>query len=270
MGKFVLFQGNKKYGQGSALFFALFVLCVFLGSCSTVSGTARYAADKTGEFVSPRGGRADFDLQSVFRFYKEAGVYLGEIRTRVHPNQNLKERPTALFVPFGLVQESRDHFAVSQGVSRIIYESFLAEGTFAALEYSEYGVPYHAEYMLSYAREKGADYLVGGLINQYFDGGATGDSRFSVQLYVYHAQSGQLMWSVQHSGVLPYKPDGEFAFFTVKTRMPVNPMSTLISAVGDELALLLHYWTDPKGMKEREMREELHNSYRGYTAPNAF
>lgn len=270
MEKFTLFQHNNKNSRHFFLLGPLLVLCVLLGACSTVKGTARYTSDKTKEFVSPRGGRADFDFQSGFRFYKEAGIYLGEIITKVHPNKNLEERPTALFVPFGLVQDSRDHYAVSQGVSRILYESFLAESTFAALEFSEYGVPYHTEYMLPYAREKGAEYLVGGLINQYFDGGAAGDSRFSVQVYVYHVASGQLMWSVQHSGVLPYKPDGEFAFFTVKNRMPVNPMSTLISAVGGEIALLLHYWTDPKAMKEREMREELQNSYRGYTAPNAF
>lgn len=264
MGIFTLFQRNNKFLP--ACFLILLCLC----SCSTVTGTARYASDKTKEFVSPRGGRADFDLQNGFRIYKQAGIYTGEIVTRVHPNKNLDKRPAALFVPLGLVQNSRDHYAVSQGVSRLVYESFLAESTFSALEYADYGVPYHTEQMLPYAKEKGADFLVGGLINQYYDGGAAGDSRFAMQLFVYHVETGNLIWSIHHSGVLPYKPDGEFAFFTVKNRMPVNPMSTLISAVSSEIALLLHYWTDPEAMKKREMQEELKNSYRGYTAPNAF
>lgn len=269
MKKITLFQMNKKYFCLLRVFLVLFVSCLGV-ACSTVQGTAKYAADKTGDFVGSPNGRADFDLDQGIRFYKEARIYLSEISTRVHPTANLDKRPTALFVPLGLVQDSRDHYDVSQGVSRIIYESFLAEGTFAALEYAAVGVPYHVEHLLPFAKEKGAEYLVGGIINQYYDGGHTGDSRFAMQLYVYRVSTGDLMWSVHHGGILPYKSDGDFALFKVKNRMPVNPMSTLVSAVGDELALLLHYWTEPKLMKKREMENELKDSYRGYIAPDAF
>lgn len=216
-----------------------------------------------------RGGRSEFDLEQGMRVYKEAGIYTGEIMTRIHPTANLEEKPTALFVPLGLVQNNRDHEAISRGVSRLIYESFLQEETFAALEYNDAVIPYRTEDMLPLAREKGAEYLIGGLINQYYDGTNTGDSRFAMQLFVYQADSGDLMWSVNHSGVLPYKPVADYGLFKVKSRMPVNSMTTLISAVGDELARLLHYWTDQQYMKEKE-KQEYQNSYSGYTDPDAF
>lgn len=251
------------------LFLFFLAISALLCSCSTIKGTARYISDSADEFVNAPNGRVDYDLAQGWRFYKEAGIYTGEIVTRVHPTANLEEKPTALFVPLGLVQNSRDHQAVSLGVSRLIYECFLEEQTFAALEYYDYQVPYRAEDMLPVARQKGADYLIGGVINQYFDGGAAGDSRFAVQLYVYQVESGDLMWSMHHSGVLPYKPDSDYALFKVKHRMPVNPMSTLIAVVGGELATLMHYWTDVVTMQERE-RKAHDESFSGYLDPDAF
>lgn len=269
MGKFTLFQYNNKDTGTYFLFLALVILCGLLCSCSTISGTARYLSDSTGEYMNVRGGRSEFDLEHGLRIYKDASIYTGEIVTRVHPTTNLEEKPTALFVPLGLVQNNRDHEAISRGVSRLVYESFLQEQTFSALEYSDYVIPYRTEDMLPVAREKGAEYLIGGLINQYYDGGETGESRFAMQLFVYQVDSGDLMWSLNHSGVLPYSPDAHYGLYKVKNRMPVNPMTTLISAVGDELAMLLHYWTDQEYMKEKE-RQQYKDSYSGYTDPDAF
>ena len=237
-------------------FFCFLLICLGLNACSTVKGATSYTYDSSKEFVAPRHGRMDFDISEGLRFYKQAGIYLGEIITRVHPNRNLDEKPTALFVPMGLVQDNKDHDAISQGVSRLVWESFLSEATFATLEYAELGIPYTLEHALPYAEQKGAEFLVGGIIQQYYDGGVTGDSRFAMQLQVYHVATGSLIWSVNHSGVLPYKNDGDFAVFRVKNRMPVNPMSTLVAAVSDEVAMLLHYWTEPKVMKAKERQKE--------------
>lgn len=277
MENFTLFQYNNKDSKtvlnANARMHFLFLffmgICALLCSCSTIKGTARYISDSADEFANVRGGRSDFDLARGWRIYKDAGIYTGEIVTRIHPTANLEEKPTALFVPLGLVQNSRDHQAISLGVSRLIYDTFLAEQTFAVLEYNDYVIPHRTEDMLPVAREKGADYLIGGIINQFYDGGAAGDSRFAVQLFVYQVESGDLMWSLHHSGVLPYKPDSDYALFKVKNRMPVNPMSTLISVVGGELATLLHYWTDQATMQERE-RKAHDESFSGYMDPDAF
>lgn len=277
MENFTLFQYNNKDSKtvlnANARMHFLFLffmgICALLCSCSTIKGTARYISDSADEFANVRGGRSDFDLDRGWRIYKDAGIYTGEIVTRIHPTANLEEKPTALFVPLGLVQNSRDHQAISLGVSRLIYDTFLAEQTFAVLEYNDYVIPHRTEDMLPVAREKGADYLIGGIINQFYDGGAAGDSRFAVQLFVYQVESGDLMWSLHHSGVLPYKPDSDYALFKVKNRMPVNPMSTLISVVGGELATLLHYWTDQATMQERE-RKAHDESFSGYMDPDAF
>lgn len=277
MENFTLFQYNNKDSKtvlnANARMHFLFLffmgICALLCSCSTIKGTARYISDSADEFANVRGGRSDFDLARGWRIYKDAGIYTGEIVTRIHPTANLEEKPTALFVPLGLVQNSRDHQAISLGVSRLIYDTFLAEQTFAVLEYNDYVIPHRTEDMLPVAREKGADYLIGGIINQFYDGGAAGDSRFAVQLFVYQVESGDLMWSLHHSGVLPYKPDSDYALFKVKNRMSVNPMSTLISVVGGELATLLHYWTDQATMQERE-RKAHDESFSGYMDPDAF
>ena len=122
MGKFTLFQYNNKDTEMTAqaaagtqsrtdtrmhFLFLFFVLtCALLCSCSTIKGTARDLSDSMDEFVNTRGGRTDYDFGQGMRMYKEAGIYTGEIVTRVHPTANLKGKPTALFVPLGLVQNS--------------------------------------------------------------------------------------------------------------------------------------------------------------------
>lgn len=199
--------------------------------------------------ASDPAGRRNLDLTTPGTLYSNSKVYLGDIQVMVHPNVNLEQPPTALFVPLGLTQDMRDSLPVSEGVSRQVWQQFLSEGTFPTLELANMPPPYRADLALPLAQAKGADMLVGGYITYYLDGAQTGTSKISLHLEVYDVKSGDLLWSIAHAGTLPYQPARDFLLVQVKNRMPADPMSTLIAAVAGDMATLLHMWTSPKSFQ---------------------
>lgn len=191
-------------------------------------------------------GRARLDLASQPQIFSNEGGYYAGIKVMVHPNNNLTHKPTALFVPLGLTQDLRSASAVSEGVSRQVWQSMLKEETFSTLELADMRPPYQADMALPLARQMGAELLVGGYITYYLDGGATGDSRISLQLEVYDVKTGMMLWSMAHAGMMPYQPPRDFIVLEVKQRMPADPMGTLIASVSGDMARLLHMWTAPE------------------------
>ena len=214
---------------------ALFGVLLMAGGCASTSDSA---------------GRRNLDLTTPGTLYADSKVYLGDMQVMVHPNVNMEQAPTALFVPLGLTQAMHDSLPVSEGVSRQVWQQFLSEGTFPTLELANMAPPYRVDLALPLAQAKGADMLVGGYITYYLDGGQTGTSKISLHLEVYDVKSGDMLWSIAHAGTLPYKPIRDFLLVEVKNRMPADPMSTLIAAVAGDMATLLHMWTSPKSFQQ--------------------
>ncbi len=189
--------------------------------------------------------RVRFDLAGDATIFVNNKVQRGEIVVSVHPNVNLEAPPTALLMPFGLTQPMNDATRVSLGVSRIIWQQLLASGAFSVLEMPDMRPPYTVETALNFARAKGAQFLVGGYITYYLDGGTVGDTRISLQMEVYDVLTGNLLWSMAHAGVLPYETTRDFLLVEVKTRMPYDPVAAVITALTADMGKLLSMWTDP-------------------------
>lgn len=195
-------------------------------------------------------GRVDLDLAATPTLYVDSSIYTGEIMVTVHPNINLEERPTALFVPLGLTQKLHDSAPVSHGISRQIWQQFLREETFSTLELADMEPPYRADLAVPLARRMGADMLVGGYITYYYDGGMNGDTRISVQLEVYDARNGDLLWSLAHAAELPYRAKKDFLVLETRSRMPIDPVGAVTARLGSDMARLLHMWTEPARFEE--------------------
>ena len=74
-------------------------------------------------------GTARLDLASQPQIFSNENGYYAGITVMVHPNANLTHKPAALFVPLGLTQDLRSADAVSEGVSRLVWQSLLNEET---------------------------------------------------------------------------------------------------------------------------------------------
>ncbi len=191
-------------------------------------------------------GWGTIDLTTPGTLYSNSKIYRGDIQVMVHPNINLEQPPTALFVPLGLTQDMYDSLPVSEGVSRQVWQQFLNEGTFPTLELANMAPPYRVDLALPLARAKGADMLVGGYITYYLDGGQTGNTKISLHMEVYDVKTGEMLWSIAHAGLLPYQSARDYLLLQVKSRMPADPMGAVIAAVAGDMATLLHMWTSPQ------------------------
>lgn len=219
-------------------------LALVLGGCS-------YASQAVDTVNGPLG-RGNIDLSTPGTLYSNSKIYQGDIQVMVHPNINLEQPPTALFVPLGLTQAMSDSMAVSQGVSRQVWQQFLQRGTFSALELADMAPPYRVDLALPLARQKGADMMVGGYITYYLDGGQTGNTKISLQLEVYDVKTGEMLWSIAHAGLLPHQTTRDFYLVEVKSRMPADPMASVIAAVAGDMAELLTMWTNPQAYEKHK------------------
>jgi len=254
MKKFLSFQNmlsSSKTLRGLILMISL-ILFPSCASTDVASDIATRGNRKVQQALFPKSGRVDFDISQGIRVYDDANIYLSDLQVNIAANRALETKPKALFVPLGLVQSSTDHSGISYGVSRILWQQFLAEQTFSVLEFSEGSPPYQVEYAVSRAKALGAQFLVGGYITHFIDGASVGDSKIAIQLEIYDTETGALLWAINQSGVLPYKTDKNNILFTIHNRMPIDAMSALVSAIGRDLAAYLHYWTDPKGMEAKK------------------
>jgi len=229
-----------------------FILLPSCASTDVVSDIASRGNAKAQQAFFPKDGRMDFDISQGIVIYRDAKIYLSDLQINVAANRPLETKPKVLFVPLGLVQSSVENNGISYGVSRILWQQFLAEQTFSVLEFAENSPPYRVEYAVERAKSLGADFLVGGYITHFLDGASVGDSKIAIQLEIYDTETGALLWAINQSGVLPYKTDQNNIIFKVHNRMPIDAMSTLVSAIGANIATYLHYWTDPKAMAAKK------------------
>ena len=264
MKKLLGFKKSDFKHSRSELF--LVISLVLLSACSTkgldnggtqVAGATTTPKNSLSKMIFPNAGHIDFDISQGLRIYNNAKIYVSDLQVNVAASRTLEKKPKALFLPLGLVQSNLDPNGISYGVSRLLWQQFLAEQTFSTLELSDTSPPYRLEYAIEGAKAQGAEFLVGGYITHFIDGASVGDSKIAVQLEIYDTESGSLLWVISQSGVLPYKTDKDNIFFTVHNRMPIDSMSALVSAIGADLARYLHYWTDPEAMKDKDSENNL-------------
>ncbi len=203
------------------------------------------APKNKGVFSFTSQEKLEFDFTSTPKLTLTNRVIRADQVVSIHPNMNLDTKPTALFVPLGITQTTNNPEALSQGISRIIWQQFLAEKTFAALEFAQTRAPYRVEDALSYAKQKNADFLVGGYITYFFEGGSTASTRLSLIIEVYDATNGNLLWSIAHAGEMPYETTRDYIVLEVDTAMPYDPSYIVATALGNDIARLLALWTSP-------------------------
>ncbi len=225
----------------------LMLSCLTLSACSTVNSvidTGISVADSAYDTVTSQE-TFSFDTQNGAAFQLSNRVVRGNQLVTLHPNINLESPPTALFVPMGITQDTLNPHRISQGISQIIWQQFLQVQTFSVLEYARMNPPHRVEDALYTARQKGAEFLVGGYITYFFDGGTNADTQMSIIIEVYDVANGNLLWSIAHAGLLPYEVTRDFVFFKVDTAMPFDPTYTVASTLGMDIARLIKMWTDP-------------------------
>lgn len=186
----------------------------------------------------------------------------GEMATpyHIHYTENVSRNPpilfvqpsgspdapiTALFVPLRVTQNINHSKNISSNLSRQIWQVWLGQRAFSALEYDDSVHPQRVSDALPLARKRGAKLLVGGYITHLLDGGTVADSEASITLEIYEVATGNLLWSMGQGARLDKKQASDFYLFSIQSRMPGDPMGLITRTLAQDMGMEIYYWVNP-------------------------
>lgn len=211
---------------------ALLLFCAVAG-CARAPDDSYSSVSLTGNFSTPFQVLADNFVRR-----QPPAVY-------VQPDAPLGHRPRALFVPLRMVQQVNNAVTFSDMLSRQIWQVWLSQNAFNTLEYAPYAGPFNRDRALALARRKGAELLVGGVINHYMDGGNGGESSVSLGMEIYDVKTGNLIWSIAQGGLMEPEKKHNFYLFEVTERNPADPSGLITRSLAWDMGQLIRKWVDP-------------------------
>lgn len=227
-------------------FFARCILCLALIVPAFISGCATINED------------VSFDLASQPVIYKDQWARRQAPLVYVHPIENTDMELTALFMPFRVTQPISDPEMIGYSQGRTVWQTWLSKRLFSIMEFDGDHGPYRRDIAINLARQKGADLAIGGFVTHYFAGGSDADSQVALQVEIYDAASGQLIWSMAQSALMPARKVNDYIIFATETRGPSDPMFALAKAMADDMGDIVAKWvpapenaTKPVGLLDR-------------------
>jgi hypothetical protein len=113
---------------------------------------------------------------------------------------------------------------------------------FPAMEFTGDTVPFRRDRALELGRFRNVDVVVGGFVTHLYAGGTAGDSQLAVQIEAYDTHSGQMIWSMAQSGLMPASRTTDFFLFATRTRVPSNPLQAIAQAIAIDTGTILQNW----------------------------
>ncbi|OIQ51286.1 Outer membrane porin F precursor [Pseudodesulfovibrio hydrargyri] len=184
----------------------------------------------------------DLSLTDQTRIYTDAPVRKSALQVSVHPKGRQYTPLTAYFHPFIIQQESPDHAALSASFTQIFFNVWTEERLFSTMELAPgYGYQGYSSALES-ARRRGADLLVIGKVPYFYDGTTLDDSAVTIQVDVYAAGSGTLLWTMIQSSRIEQRDPEDFVVVVHETRMSHSPFNQMIRAIARDMAVPLKSW----------------------------
>jgi hypothetical protein len=213
----------------SAVLIPLF-FTLLLSACATARGLDEHV------LLDP----ADRNAISI---YRDQWVQRNPPEVHVQPASQEGAAPSVLFLPFRVTQPMDHPNVVGYSVARIIWQTWLSMRLFPAMEFSGDDTPYRRDRAVMLGRQRGADMVVGGFVTYIYAGGTAGDSQVAVQLEAHDTHSGQLVWSLAQSGMLPAARTTDYFLFAAKTRLPSDPVHAIVQAMAGDMGKAIQNWT---------------------------
>lgn len=211
------------------------VILVLFGSlgCARSPDDSYSSISLTGDFATPFQIRTDNFVRR-----QPPAVY-------VHPQTPIGRRPRALFVPLRAVQQVGDAVTFSDLLSRQVWQIWLSQGAFQTLEYAPQAGPFDRNRAIALAKRKGAEFVVGGVINHYMDGGSGGESSVSLGIEIYDVNTGNMVWSLAQAGSMQKEQKHDFYLFSITERNPADPSGLITRSLAWDMGNVVKKWVDP-------------------------
>jgi hypothetical protein len=226
------------------------VLPVLLLTVAVLAACAREPNDTAG-LISLAG-----DFSTPFQIHIDNFVRRQPPAVYISPRGRLAHKPRALFVPLRFTQQVSSPVSFSDMVSRQVWQIWLSLEGFEVLEYAPEQGPFERHRSFALARAKGADYLVGGYINHYLDGGSGGESSVSLAVEIYNVKTGDLVWSLAQGGLMEARQVHDFYLFSIKERIPADPAGLVTRALAYDMGRKVASWGNASGRRNANVGGE--------------
>jgi len=187
--------------------------------------------------------RVSFDLVSQPVVYRNQWARRQPPVVHVQPAETTDSQFTALFVPFRVTQPISEPELIGYSQARIVWQTWLSQRLFSVMEFDANHGPFRRDRAIALAREKGADVVIGGFVTYYYAGGADADNQIALQVEIYDTASGQLIWSMGQSALMPARTVNDYIIFATETRAPSDPMYALAKIMAEDMGGILARWT---------------------------
>lgn len=211
-----------------------------------------------------------FELGSQPILYRDQWARRDPPQVHVRPKEAQGSAPSALFVPFRVTQPITNPEIIGYTQARILWQTWLSMQIFPVMEFTVDSTPYRRDRALALARGKGADIVVGGFVTYYFAGGSAGDSQVALQVEIHDVHSGELVWSMAQSALMPAGLNNDFLLFATKTRLPSDPMFVLTKTMAEDMGMVIRNSLNPPAPASglQRLDNALHRAWRGEDRSN--
>ncbi|MDR1946835.1 MAG: hypothetical protein LBQ51_06690 [Desulfovibrio sp.] len=229
---------------------ALIVFAFLSGACETMRGIDEQV-------------RIDPSDKNII--YRDQWVRRNPPEVHVQPRSAPPDGLRALFVPFRVTQPMENPVPLGYGMARTVWQTWLTMRVFPNLEFSGDDTPYRRDRAAELGRRRNADLVIGGFVTYVYAGGTAGDTRLSLQIEAHDVPSGQLVWSMAQSGLIPAAQSTDFFLFTTRSRMPADPLHAVAQALASDMGLEVRNWMS--GPAPRTRMQEFDKDVRDVLLP---
>lgn len=189
--------------------------------------------------------RVKFDLTGPPTIYRDQWARRQPPVVYVQPAESSESQLTAMFFPFRVTQKISDPEIIGHTQGRVFWQTWLNQRLFSIIEFDADHGPYRRDRAIALARARGADLAIGGFVTYYYAGGSEWDSQVAVQVEIYDTASGQLVWSMAQSALMPAREVNNYVVFATETRLPSDPMYALAKTMAEDMGAIISRWVQP-------------------------
>ena len=184
-----------------------------------------------------------FDPAGKTTIYRDQWVQRNPPEVHVKPITHEGAPLKALFIPFRVTQPIDNPDMLGYSLARVVWQTWLSMQLFPAMEFSGDSTPYRRDRAVQLGRMRGVDIVIGGFVTYIYAGGSGADSQVAIQLEVHDTHSGQLVWSMAQSGILPASRTNDYFLFATKSRMPSDPIQAIMQVIAGDMGKVVQNWT---------------------------
>lgn len=189
--------------------------------------------------------KVSFEIADKTVFYRDQWARREAPLVYVQPSETTDSQLTALFVPFRVTQPITDPEIIGYTQARIVWQTWLSKRLFPVMEFDANQGPFRRDRAIAAARLKGADIVIGGFVTYYYPGGSEADSQVALQVEIYDVASGQLVWSMGQSALMPAREVKDYIVFATQTRSPTDSMFALTKTIAEDMGDIIARWAQP-------------------------